>query len=105
MKNTPNSSEFNNCKATNHAYMRAKKRLRWRKEVLDKMMIVAFDTGIQHRETKGRLRNYLDKLWLDYKTCNNLRIHGEVIYFFRGKLLITLYRIDNRFLNHLRKLR
>lgn len=80
---------------TKHAYERARERLRWRCNALDKMAILAFDNGIKHCDTKGALNKYITKLWFNYKTANNIRIYGENIYFFRGSTLITLYQLPN----------
>ena len=90
------------CEATDHAYERAKERLGWKRKVLDKMMEKAFFEGIQHKDTKGSLNRYITKLWFDYKFCNNVRIYGENIYFFKDSKLITLYRLDNKMVKHLK---
>ena len=87
--------------ATKHAYERAKERLRWTPKVLDKMMQKAFDEGICHKDTKGTLHRFITKLWFEYQTCNNVRIYGENVYFFRGRTLVTLYRLDNKLIKHL----
>lgn len=99
------STKSEKCIATDHAYTRAKERLGWKKRVLEKMMRKAFDQGVKHSQTKGRLRKYLNQLWLDYRTCNNVRIYGENIFFFKNNLLITVYRLDNRYIKHLTYLR
>lgn len=44
---------------TKHAYERARERLRWRCNALDKMAILAFDNGIKHCDTKGALNKYI----------------------------------------------
>lgn len=80
---------------TDHAYKRGKERFKFNKQTLDKMALIAFEKGLTHSDTKGRLNKYLTKLWFDYKTCNNVRIYGEVIYFFKDDLLITLYGVPN----------
>lgn len=40
---------------TEHAYERAKERLKWKSKVLDKMAEKAFLEGIKHKDTKGSL--------------------------------------------------
>lgn len=89
------------CIATEHAYEKAKERLGWKRKVLDKMMVKAFDEGIKHSDTKGSLNKYITKLWFKYRTANNIRIYGENVYFFCGETLITLYRLDNKMIKHL----
>ncbi len=89
-------------KATEHAYDRAKERMKWKPRVLDRMMLKAYNDGITHSRTKGTLKRYITKLWFDYKFCNNIRIYGENIYFFSGQRLITLYRLDSKLLKHVK---
>ena len=90
------------CIATEHAYEKAKERMKWKPKVLDKMMQKAFDEGIQHKDTKGTLKKCITKLWFRYKFCNNVRIYGENIYFFCDQKLITVYRLDNKLTKHLK---
>lgn len=52
---------------TNHAYERAKERLKWNSKVLDKMSEKAFYSGLKHKDVKGSLMRYLTKLWFSYK--------------------------------------
>jgi len=87
---------------TEHAYEKAKERMNWKPKVLDKMMQKAFYKGIQHKDTKGTLKKHITKLWHRYKFCNNVRIYGENIYFFSNKRLITLYRLNNKLIKHLK---
>ena len=90
------------CKATKHAYERAKQRFGWRAATLDRMMIKAFDEGMRHGELKGALNKYVNNLWISHKAANNIRIYGQNVYFFKGKLLITLYRINNKLVKYLK---
>lgn len=87
---------------TNHAYERAKERLRWSPTVLDKMAEKAFHDGVRHSDTKGSLNRFITSIWFDYKNCNNIRIHGENMFFFAGETLITLYQLPNNFKKHIR---
>ncbi len=80
---------------TDHAYLRAKERLSLSSTSLDRLAEKAFKEGIGVAQTKSKLHRYLDKLWLSYKTCNNMKIYGEVIYMFKGSVLITLYQLPN----------
>jgi len=78
---------------TQHAIERSKERLNLNERSLLRLAKKALETGKKHSECKGRLRKYLDKLWLEYKICNNPRISGEVLFLFRDDRLITLYQI------------
>lgn len=87
---------------TEHAYERAKERLKWKSKVLDKMAEKAFLEGIKHKDTKGSLMRYLTKLWFNYKHCNNVRIYGENIFFFCDNRLITVYQLPNDLRKHVK---
>lgn len=90
------------CVATDHAYERAKKRLGWKPKVLDRMMKKAFEKGVTHSETKGGLNKYIAKLWFRNKNANNIRIYGENVFLFCGKTLVTIYRLENKLIKHLK---
>lgn len=87
---------------TNHAYERAKERLSWNARTLDRMAERAFLEGVMHKDTKGSLNKYVAKLWFKYKHTNNVRIHGENIYFFSNNTLITLYQLPNELRKHVK---
>ena len=78
---------------TQHAYDRARERLSWKPSTLDRMTERAFIEGVRPKYTRGQLRAYIDMKRERYKDARNVRLHGEVIYFFRGKRLITLYQL------------
>lgn len=86
-------------KITEHAYERAKERLRFKSEVLDKMAAVAYEEGLKHSESKGLLKKYITSLFFQYGKANNIRIYGEVIYLFASSTLITVYQVPS----HLKK--
>ena len=78
---------------TQHAIKRSKERLNLNEVSLLRLAEKALEVGKKHHECKGKIRKYLDKLWLNYKTCNNPRIRGEVLFLFKDEKLITLYQI------------
>lgn len=92
---------YNEIIITDHAYSKAKERLKFKKSTLDKMANKAFLSGIEHKDTKGLLKKFISKKWCMYKICNNVRIYGENIYFFSNNKLITLYRLESKLLKYL----
>lgn len=80
---------------TGHAYDRAKERINLNRKAIDKIADKAYNEGIKHGDCKGRLRKFIDKLYLEYRSANNIRIFGEFIFLFSGNTLITLYRLPN----------
>lgn len=92
-------------RCSKHAQERAKERFNWKYKTLNRMSSKAFIEGITMEETKGELRRHLEYKWSEYEQANNIRIHGEVIYMFQGHYLITLYRLSNDLIKHLRYLK
>ncbi len=90
---------------TDHAYLRAKERLSLNKKSLDRLADVAYNKGIKHSDIKGQLKKYIDKLYFEYKTANNIRIYGEFIFLFSKNTLITLYQVPNEFRRMLKHFR
>lgn len=87
---------------TKHAFDRAKERLSWGKDVLNKMANKAFTEGIKHSEAKGHLSKYISKLFLEYKKANNIRVYGHDIFLFKDNTLITLYHLPNDLLKYVK---
>ena len=56
---------------THHAYERAKERINWKHNVVEKMALKAYTEGIGHNEMKGTLSRYVTKLWHFNKSANN----------------------------------
>ena len=50
----------------------------------------AFDLGVKHSETNGRLNKYLTAIYFTNKTINNLRIYHRHVYLFAGDVLVTV---------------
>lgn len=78
---------------TEHAYHRAKERLGFDKHAIEKIADKAFSEGIKHGKAKGRLRKYIDSIFFQYRTANNIRVYGENIFLFNGNTLITVYQL------------
>ena len=84
-------------KICEHAYARAKERLGLKRAALDRMAVKAFTSGLTHSKTAGRLKRYLDHLYLEHGKGNNLRIYGRHIYVFQGRHLITVLHLPKEF--------
>lgn len=86
-------------KVTNHAKQRTKDRLGLSKKIADKVALKALENGITHSMAKGNLKSYFDKLYLQYKTANNIRIYNRKVYLFRGNVLITVMNLPNNLIS------
>ncbi len=84
-----------NIKITDHAYERAKERLSLSKSSFERFAEKSYSEGIKHSDTKGTLNKYITKIWSQYKTANNVRIYGEIVFLFYDNTLITVYQIPS----------
>ena len=68
---------------TEHAYDRMKQRLGWSRKAADRMAGVAYEEGIKHGETNGKLYRYITAQALAYMRKGNcIKIYGEAVYCF-----------------------
>jgi len=78
---------------TEHACKRARQRFRWNVSTLERMSKKAFESGLKRKNTNGRLKKYLDKLWNDHKHVNNFRLYGETLFVFSNNRLLTVWHL------------
>lgn len=89
---------------TNHAKQRTKDRLGVSKKVANKIAGKALEHGVTHALAKGKLKSYLDKLYLSHKSANNLRVYNRKVYLFDKNILITVLNLPNNLINAADKL-
>lgn len=89
---------------TNHAKQRTKDRLGVSKKIADKIANKALEHGVTHALAKGKLKAYLDKLYLSHKSANNLRVYNRKVYLFDRTVLITVLNLPNNLINAADKL-
>ena len=75
---------------TKHAKKRFKQRVGLPKRICLANAEKAFTVGFRHCDARGKAGRYLDKLFLEHRTANNLRVYGQFVYVFKGNLLITI---------------
>jgi hypothetical protein len=78
---------------SNHAKERMKERCGFNKKCCDRMAIKAFEEGISHKQTKGRLNKWVTSLYFKNKSANNIRLYGDKAYIFCDKVLVTVIQI------------
>lgn len=88
---------------TQHAFDRAKERSSWSESVLERMAQRAYTDGFEPKNMKARLKRFVDSKTI--KHHSTVYLHGEVLYFFKQNLLVTLYQIPNDLKGHLKKLK
>lgn len=82
-------------RVTEHSIQRAKERLGWTPSATLRMAQKALDSGVRHADTAGRLKRYIDGLYLLHGKGNNTRIYGEHVFIFEGATLITILYLPN----------
>lgn len=81
-----------------HAFRRAKERFSLNEKSLQRISERAFTKGVKRKDVKfGKFGRFLDHLFLSRFTANNIRVYGEIIFFFRDSHLMTLYQLPNEY--------
>lgn len=53
----------------------------------------AFQEGISHAKTRGRLNKWVTNLYFRNRSANNIRIYGDYAYIFCGETLVTVLSV------------
>ena len=78
---------------TTHAAKRFKQRVGLSKKACQAQAERAMESGYSHADAKGRAKRSLDKLFLEHRTANNIRVYGEHVYLFAGSTLVTVLNL------------
>lgn len=78
---------------TRHAEQRMRERLGLNKKSIERIAQRAFDEGIRHSETKGRLNKWITSVYFKNESANNIRLYGNTLFIFDGNKLVTVYYI------------
>ena len=84
------------CTVTNHAAKRFKQRVGLPKAACQRHAEKAFSEGFSHAEARGSAKRYLDKLFLEHRKANNLRVYGQFVYLFAGTVLVTVINLPRK---------
>ena len=76
-----------------HAKQRMKERCGFNKKTCERMAQKALESGISHKQTKGRLNKWVTSLFFKKRSANNIRLYGDNAYIFCGETLITVIPI------------
>lgn len=78
---------------SNHARKRMKERCGLNKKSQGHIVQKVIESGISHKQTKGRLNKWITSLYFKNKSANNIRLYGDKAYIFSDKTLITVLQI------------
>lgn len=83
---------------THHAGDRIKERIGGSKHTVERMAKKALVLGISEQSASGQLKRYIAKKRLKKGMADNIRIYHQHVYLFANSILITVFRLPNRFL-------
>ena len=87
-----------------HAAKRLKERCGLNKKACERMVQKAFDEGIKHSQTKGRLNKWVTGLYFKNETANNIRLYGDKAYRFCEETLVTVIQIPAGLMKDLKEM-
>lgn len=75
---------------TTHAGKRIRERIGVNKKSVQAISDRALQRGLSHSELTGKLKRYIDKLYLKGRIANNIKVYAEKVYLFKNTTLITV---------------
>lgn len=86
---------------TDHAYER-RKRLGLNKKAFARLAERAYNDGVEHCNTNGRLNKLFTALYFKGTHANSIRIYGEFIYIFQNNILVTVFELNNKYKKYIK---
>lgn len=62
----------------------------------------AFDEGVSHSQTKGRLNKWITSLFFKNVNANNIKLYGDKAYIFCDQFLVTVIQIPQNLTKELK---
>ncbi len=87
-----------------HAEDRLKERCGFNRKTYERMAQKAYDIGITHAQTKGRLNKWITSLYFRNKNANNIRLYGDKAYIFCDEVLVTVIQIPVDLMKNLKSM-
>ncbi len=87
-----------------HAEERLKERCGLNKKACKRIVQKAFDEGITHSQTKGRLNKWITSLYFKNQRADNIRIYGDKAYIFCGAILVTVIQVPASLMKDLKQM-
>lgn len=91
-------------KISNHAKQRMKERCGFNRKAQERMAEKAFNEGITHKQTKGRLNKWVTGLFFKNTKANNIRLYGDNAFIFSEETLVTVIHIPADLRKDLKKM-
>ena len=84
---------MNKIYATNHAYQRAKERFGWKRDRLNKKMHKAYSEGLDLKNSRGALTEFLITKYLRKGVIYSIKIYNNIVFVFHKRTVITVYKL------------
>lgn len=88
---------------TEHGEERVRERCGIPKKAVRRLAAKAFEFGLTHIETTGKLNKYITALYFKNTNADNIRIYGDKVYIFSGTTLITILNLPGSYKNVAKK--
>lgn len=82
-----------------HGASRLRERMGVPKRAIEKLAADALTKGKKHSDFAGSMRRYLDGVFLEHRTANNMRVFAQHLFVFDGDTLITAWMLPSKFRN------
>lgn len=82
---------------TYHGVKRVRERLGLPKNAVMRNLDKALKYGVPREYIHGPLRRYIDALYYQYETANNLRVYNRHVYVICGDVLVTVLNVPYKY--------
>lgn len=82
-------------KVSKHAEQRMRERCGLNKKSIERIAQKAYNNGIKHESTKGRLNKWITGVYFKNTKANNIRLYGDMLYIFCDNVLVTVFQIPH----------
>jgi len=89
---------------TNHAEERIIERCGIKKKSVERIVDKVLEKGYSHNQLKGRLKKWVDGIYLKERTANNVKLYGDKAYVFVDNKLVTVIQIPQDLMKDFRKM-
>lgn len=86
-------------RVSRHGFKRARERLGIPKDAVKRNAEKALKYGIERTDASGPFRRYLDSMYYEYGTANNLRVFNRHIYIFCNEVLVTVMNVPYKYVD------
>lgn len=88
-------------KVSKHAEQRMRERCGLNKKSIERIAQKAYNKGIKHESTKGRLNKWITCVYFKNTKANNIRLYGDMLYIFCDNVLVTVFQIPHNIAKNL----